>query len=460
MYMKRRIVAYLLLLMLLLAGCRAEGESPVADPTPDQTENKESEAKMRLLDMVYELGTIGGATGADAANTSRFRTAQYIKLQELEAVSVTEGYYLTWFAYDKDYRYLGNGSNVYPALPEAGVWLEEGQDVTAAEILKWNADAVYLRFAVKKASGQMSLQTDVAASGIQVYAAGYPGDADYKQPALAKVGSIATDRQDCAVYGGYLFSFDHTGVCKVYATASYAPVAQFTLDKNDLISPHANAVCFGKDKYSEEDEFPLLYCNVYNTYKNDRALDGTCNVYRLQRNGTTFSTTLVQVIKVGFTGDTEHWASPDGDRRPFGNFVVDTDKQKLYAFTMRDADKTMRFFAFDLPTLADGTPDAALNVNKVTLSLADVKESFSTAYFNYVQGATYYGGRIYSLEGFGNDDVNKPALQVIDLAAGRVERKLDLYGMNFKTEPEAIYVLDGRGYFMDAKGHIYEFPLD
>ena len=50
------------------------------------------------------------------------------------------------------------------------------------------------------------------------------------------------------------------------------------------------------------DEFPLLYSNVYNNYaKTENKRKGFCCVYRLQRAGESFVTTLVQLIEIGFT---------------------------------------------------------------------------------------------------------------------------------------------------------------
>ena len=78
--------------------------------------------------------------------------------------------------------------------------------------------------------------------------------------------------QDGAIYGDYLFRFDHTGLCRVYdMNQVIAPagdeaipcISEFTLDRADKIAPHSNAVVFGNEYYAEGDEFPLLYSNIY-----------------------------------------------------------------------------------------------------------------------------------------------------------------------------------------------------
>ena len=186
--------------------------------------------------------------------------------------------------------------------------------------------------------------------------------------------------QDGAIFGNYLFRFDTRGQCNVYNMADFkksdeiqasVPVDSFVLDKAEVIVPHSNAVCFGTEYYAEGDEFPLLYSNIYNNYaKAEDPLVGVCCVYRIQREDNKFTTTLVQVIKVGFVNDYNLWRSSTepADVRPYGNFTIDTETNMLYAFTMRDAAKATRYFAFDMPKLADGVFNEKYGVNVVTLS--------------------------------------------------------------------------------------------
>ena len=85
---------------------------------------------------------------------------------------------------------------------------------------------------------------------------------------------IKKDRQDGAVFNGFLFSFNHKGDCSVYETNSLKNLkngeaevfGEFTLDKTDILLPHSNSVMFGNEYYHNDDEFPLLYTNVYNNY--------------------------------------------------------------------------------------------------------------------------------------------------------------------------------------------------
>ncbi len=148
-----------------------------------------------------------------------------------------------------------------------------------------------------------------------------------------------TSGQDGAIWNNYIFRFDHKGFCAVLDFNTKESVSYFYLDGLDKIIPHSNAVCFGPYKYSEDDEFPLLYTNVYNTYKNEtNRREGICCVYRIKRNGIEFTTRLVQTIKIGFTDVKGLWISENvKDVRPYGNFIVDGKNKKLYAYTITRA---------------------------------------------------------------------------------------------------------------------------
>ena len=206
--------------------------------------------------------------------------------------------------------------------------------------------------------------------------------------------------QDGAIYNNFLFRFSSKGGCTVYdmkyLTEEAVPFAEFKLDGLDMIVPHSNSVIFGNEFFAPDDEFPLLYSNVYNNYaKTEDKRVGICCVYRLVREGNVFSTTLVQLIKIGFTDDRGLWRSAGDveDKRPYGNFVVDTQRSLLYAFLMRDGEKQTRYFSFDLPKLSDGEVGAS-GIREVILTTDMIKEYFDTPYHNYVQGAVCRDGKI------------------------------------------------------------------
>ena len=269
--------------------------------------------------------------------------------------------------------------------------------------------------------------------------------------------------QDGAIWGNLLFRFNARGEGKVYDLetvkegAELTPVATVMLDRAEEIVPHSNAVCFGTEYAEEGDEFPLLYSNIYNNYAKeaDRRV-GVCCVYRLYRAGDGFATKLVQLIRIGFTEDSVLWCSENiADVRPYGNFTIDRDRDRYWAFVMRDGTRTTRYFSFRLPRLCEGETDAALGIKVVTLTPADILMSFDCPYHDYVQGACCHAGKIYSVEGFHADGKHPPSLRVIDTLAGKQIFSTAFADHGCLIEPECIDFCGETCYYSDAHGALY-----
>ncbi len=278
--------------------------------------------------------------------------------------------------------------------------------------------------------------------------------------------------QDGAFCGDYMFRFDADGTAWAFdarplcgATAQ-APVtlpllATFHTDLADAVTPHFNAVTFGSEYYEPEDEFPLLYTNLYNNYAGEAdRREGVCCVYRLQKIQDSFSMTLVQVIRIGFTKDDFLWCSGGGvkDVRPYGNFVVDRDQNLLYVYTMRDAAQKARYFAFGLPLVDDGEDSEEYGVPVVTLTEETILDCFDTEYHNYIQGGCCSGGLIWSSEGFDHDP--PPVLRVIDPLARQQVEMADLAQLGFPREAEFVDFYGEECYYSDASGAVYRVLLD
>ena len=269
--------------------------------------------------------------------------------------------------------------------------------------------------------------------------------------------------QDGAVFEDLLFRFDHLGVCSVYdlsvldfnTVTELSPIAEFTLDRADEIAPHANAVCFGSEYYEDGDEFPLLYNNIYNNYaKADDRLVGVCCVYRIMRSAGGFDSRLVGLIKIGFTEDAIWRSEGVDDVRPYGNFLVDRERGRLYAYVMRDGDKTTRYFSFALPSISDGEVDARFGVKCVTLEKSDILDYFDTPYHNFIQGGIARDGRVFEVEGF-NEKIH-PAIRIIDFDKRSEVYHVDLYDAGIGIEAEMINFLGERLIYSDAHGKIFE----
>lgn len=279
---------------------------------------------------------------------------------------------------------------------------------------------------------------------------------------------LATSKygQDGAIFGNTLFRFDHLGNCSVYdieellsgGERSLSPISEFTLDRADEITPHGNAVCFGSEYYTEGDEFPLLYNNIYNNYaKAEDRLVGVCCVYRIFRTECGFSSELVGLIRIGFTEDCIWRSDGVDDVRPYGNFVIDRERGRLYAYVMRDADKTTRYFSFALPSIKDGKKDSRFRVKTVTLEKCDILEYFDTSYHNFIQGGIARDGRVYEVEGF-NSDIH-PAVRIVDFDERREVLHVDFCLEGFETEAEMIDFLDNALIYSDAHGVIYKLEV-
>lgn len=276
---------------------------------------------------------------------------------------------------------------------------------------------------------------------------------------ITKLGEIVSG-QDGSIWGGHLFRFDEKGDCTVYKTNDIScnsiPICQFKLDKSDLIVPHSNSVMFGNKYYNENDEYPLLYSNIYNNYANsDNKMKGLTCVYRLQKNGDSFSTTLVQLIEIGFTEDSLWKSQGSDDVRPYGNFAIDKENSLYYAFTMRDEEKCTRYFSFNLPDINSGIYDDKLGVKKVILNKEDIINHFDCEYHRYIQGACLHDGIIYSLEGFSNDKSNPPAIRLIDTKEKKQKAVYYFLDYGLTIEPEFIDFENEKCYYIDNHGNSY-----
>ena len=282
-----------------------------------------------------------------------------------------------------------------------------------------------------------------------------------------KIAKIAS-AQDGAIWNNFLFRFDHTGKCSVYDLncklngEELTPLSTFMLGGLDKFTPHSNSVSFSSEYFANTDEFPLLFSNLYNNYqKEENRREGICCVYRITRDDTNFTSELIGIIEIAFVKDGNLWCSENGDDiRPYGNFVVDRKNGKLFAFTMRDASKTTRYFSFNLPKMADTSIDNTLSIKKVTLTKADIEYYFDCPYHHFVQGVCVENGKIYSLEGFTGNIDNPPAIRIISIENRCQEAYIPLKDYNLTIEPELIDFKDGICYYCDYQGNMYNIIFD
>ena len=279
-------------------------------------------------------------------------------------------------------------------------------------------------------------------------------DTDYTMTPVSGFMMTSTI-QDGAVYGGMIFKFHSDGLCNVFSMETGKRVGGFVLNQADAYKPHCNSVCFSSEFYQEGDEFPLLYANIYNNYNKEEFEDkraGMLCVYRIFREGSSFKSRLLQVIRVDFAR-IEPWRSgwdeekqSFTDRSPWGNFIIDTDENKLWAFVTRDENRTTRFFCFDIPAVEKTESPVS-----VKLTEAMVQRTFDIPYSWYLQGACYHDGKIYSTEGMGTD-ANPTGIRVVDLEHGIEDCFVDLHAdPSYRREAEFIDFADGVCWYGDYK---------
>lgn len=282
-----------------------------------------------------------------------------------------------------------------------------------------------------------------------------------------KIAKIAIG-QDGAIWNNFLFRFDHKGECWVYdldgdlSGDELEPFSTFCLDSLDKFTPHSNSVTFSSEYFTEDDEFPLLFTNVYNNYQKEAyRKEGICCVYRITRNNTDFTGSLVGIIEIGFVNDSKLWRSSDGnDIRPYGNFLVDRKDGKLFAYTMRDEAKTTRYFSFKLPKIMNAETDEITGIKRIVLNEADIEYYFDTEYHHFVQGGCVENGKIHSLEGFSDNIENPPALRIISIESKSQEAYIPLGDYALTIEPELIDFRDGMCYYCDHHGNLYNLYFD
>lgn len=284
-----------------------------------------------------------------------------------------------------------------------------------------------------------------------------------EQMEITRIGCIRGG-QDGAIFGSLLFRLDHTGHGAVYDLAAPIPedgrliaVAELSLDGSSGVIPHSNAVFFGKERYTPEDEFPVLYSNVYNNHAKDPdPLLGTLCAYRLERRGERITATLVQTVRVGFCEDATLWRATEEAHgvRPYGNFVLDPETGSLYAFVMRNEEKGTRCFRFPMPSVHAGETDPRLGVRQAVLGREAILGIVDRPFYRFIQGAAFYRGRLYSTEGFDRSAVNVPAIRVLDPTSGS-ETYHSLPEHGILEEPEMIDFFGGVCYYSDAGGALY-----
>lgn len=364
----------------------------------------------------FAYGTITTAEGAYSVNKSRLSTGRFIDIPAGTNIELTNGWSALAFSYNANEEYLGRyvsdwTSSIY--FPADTTTKLVFKNEVLGEINSQDAITNLLsNIVITKDSGRFSYEGEKI-NLINKFGASNTG--------LTLAGQDSAIAED-----GHIITFTSTGYYKVLSIYGQLLKTTTPLDQQSVYAPHSNCASFGTEKFDSDDLYPIVYTNAYNTPGLPK---GALYGYRLKND---LTTELKQQIIVGFTDD-PIWNGDGENVRPYGNFIVDTDTNSLYAYTMIDSLNVTRFFKFNMPALSAG--------GTVTLNTSDIVEYFDVPYFYYIQGGCYYNGKIYASCGFTANDCK---LYVVDLKDKKVTSTVPLGG--FVGEPETVFVYEDELY--------------
>lgn len=263
----------------------------------------------------------------------------------------------------------------------------------------------------------------------------------YKRTTLYALANM----QDGDIYDGKLFVADANGTIYIKGAANGTAVQTMALDKKDVIKPHGNTVCF-----STRNGNLHLYTNIYNNYKNETDKHiGECCVYLLTESGGAWSNALVQIIKVGFTDNTDYWPVST-EPLIWGNFVVDDVNNLLYVYVLNSALNKVQWYKFDLPAVTDGTTNSTYGCPVYTLDTNAILDSWVTPYTQYIQGGCVHDGLIWSTAG-ADGKWGTARTDVIDPSKKAVVANFSFYTDDNAVEPELIAFDGSTCYYSDIQ---------
>ncbi len=269
------------------------------------------------------------------------------------------------------------------------------------------------------------------------------------------IDEISTEgiaHQSAACYGDYAFFISnkmiHVMVYNMKTNQRIFYLTQDPLGTGTIY--HCNQACFGTQKYSEEDPFPLLYISQHQNKSNRSFIQ----VFRVLPTSagygqeyTAFAFEKIQTIYFPVLTDDNSLGNV--------NAVIDTDNHFIYTYsrnnnTVAENYRKCKISKFHLPD--------ALESTSITLSDDNIIDSFfiDTSAFN-MQGGAYHDGLLYI--GRGAPSAGYVNLYVIDLSHRRLWFSVDLLtNRYFCYEPEGAYFYKDDLY-IGASSRIFKFTF-
>lgn len=282
-----------------------------------------------------------------------------------------------------------------------------------------------------------------------------PNDNINSKRAYLYIDEISSDgmaHQSAACYGDYAFLISNKMInvrvfnmrynTRIFDLNNQPPLGTGTIY-------HCNQACFGTQKYSEEDYFPLLYISQHQN-KNNRSF---IQVFRVLPTSagygqefTAFAFEKIQTIYFPVLTDDNSLGNV--------NAVIDTDNHYIYTYSRNNNTAAENYgkckiSKFNLPN--------ALESTSLTFSDKDILESFfiNTNAFN-IQGGAYHDGLLYI--GRGSPYVGYVNLYVVDLSNRRLWYTVDLLNNGFSWEPEGAFFYKDDLY-IGASSRIFKFTF-
>lgn len=268
--------------------------------------------------------------------------------------------------------------------------------------------------------------------------------------AYTKPSGVTTAVQGGCAYGDKYIQLFNTGYFGVYSikdfdkgTNSKSPLAYGQLGSFDA-NNHANSLTFG-EKYSDTDEFPLLYLTGYrDSIDSAEQLGSCCYVDRLINNGSGYTSEHIQTIYIDYS---TYSGTKFVETFHYHNYLVDIENGYLYTFAPKwrsngsqsEHDSENRYYLtrFKIPETTNPT---------VVLTANDILAQFELPYdATFTQGATIHNGFLYHVFGQGNSTVHPNCIRVYNLMTGKESAKIDCSKFNWQVrEPESLTVYDNK----------------
>lgn len=269
---------------------------------------------------------------------------------------------------------------------------------------------------------------------------------------IDQISSDGMAHQSAACYGDYAFLisnkminvsvFNMRNNTRIFDLRNQPPLGTGTIY-------HCNQACFGIQKYSEEDYFPLLYISQFQN-KNNRCF---IQVFRVLPTSagtgqefTAFTFEKIQTIYFPvFT---------DENCLFYANAVIDTDNHFIYTYSY---DRNSAAETYHLCKISKFNIPDPLSSKSFSFSDSDILDSYYIPTEGpYMQGAAYHDGLLYIGKGMpAKGFVN---LHVVDLVNRRLWFSVDLLGNGFSWEPEGAFFYKDDLY-IGASSRIFKFTF-